>query len=50
MSKLTNKIIDKSEIKTSDYRLTDASGLTIIIRKNGGKKAGFQISVNTKVS
>tara|TARA_B100001173_G_scaffold50818_1_gene41516 strand:- start:1343 stop:3337 length:1995 start_codon:yes stop_codon:yes gene_type:complete len=45
MSKLTNKIIDKSEIKTSDYRLTDGSGLTIIIRKNGNKHWQFRYHV-----
>ena len=45
MSKLTNKIIDESEIKTSDYRLTDGSGLTIIIRKNGNKHWQFRYHV-----
>ena len=45
MSKLTNKIIDNTEIKTSDYRLTDGSGLTIIIRKNGNKHWQFRYHV-----
>ena len=45
MPKLTNEIIDNTVIKPSDYRLTDGSGLTIIIRKNGNKHWQFRYHV-----
>ena len=37
MSKLTDKIICDAESRPTDYRLSDGSGLAIIVRKNGNK-------------
>ena len=50
MAKLTDSIITSAPVKSNDYRLSDGSGLAIIIRKNGNKHWQFRyhIYVNGK--
>ena len=45
MSKLTENIIDQAKTRPSDYRLSDGSGLAIIIRKNGNKHWQFRYHI-----
>ena len=45
MSKLTEKIINSAQPRSADYRLSDGSGLAVIIRKNGNKHWQFRYHV-----
>ena len=45
MSKLTDKIICNAESRSADYRLSDGSGLAIIVRKNGNKHWQFRYHI-----
>ena len=45
MSKLTDKIIRAAEPRITDYRLSDGSGLAVIVRKNGNKHWQFRYHV-----
>ena len=45
MSKLTEKIINSAQPRSADYRLSDGSGLAVIIRKNGNKHWQFRYHI-----
>ena len=45
MSKLTDKIIRAAEPRITDYRLSDGSGLAVIVRKNGNKHWQFRYHI-----